>query len=128
MKLESYEWGVFYRDIQNGRFDAALMKWVGVMDPDIYRVAFHSKNFAPSGRNRSFYANQELDRLLDKAVPILEERRRKAVYDKIQEIVARDVVIIPLWHDQEIAVVKAGVKGYSLPDNGDFSSLPFARK
>ena len=128
IKLESYEWGVFYRDIQNGRFDIALMKWVGVMDPDIYRVAFHSENFAPSGRNRSFYSHPELDRLLDKAVPILDERRRKTVYDKIQEIVARDVVIIPLWHEKEIAVVKKGVKGYRLPDNGDFSSLPFARK
>ncbi len=42
LRFQSYEWGTFYGDVVKGQFQLALMRWVGVMDPDIYRLAFHS--------------------------------------------------------------------------------------
>ena len=63
---ESFEWGTFYEDLNKGRFQFALLKWVGVVDPDIYRLAFHSAELPPTGRNRSFYINPKLDKLLEK--------------------------------------------------------------
>ena len=127
ISLESYEWGTFYRDLQQGHFDIALMKWVGVVDPDIYRVAFHSGNKAPQGRNRSFYENPQLDRLLEQGISLTERKQRKVLYDKIQEIILKDLVILPLWHDKSVTIVKTGLKGYILPDNGDFSTLPLVK-
>ena len=127
INLESYEWGTFYRDLQQGHFDIALMKWVGVVDPDIYRVAFHSGNKAPQGRNRSFYENPQLDRLLEQGISLTERKQRKVLYDKIQEIILKDLVILPLWHDKSVTIVKTGLKGYILPDNGDFSTLPLVK-
>ncbi|MCY4321718.1 MAG: ABC transporter substrate-binding protein [Bdellovibrionaceae bacterium] len=52
ISLQTNEWGAFYKDVGRGSFDLALMKWVGVVDPDIYRIAFHSENQAPQGRDR----------------------------------------------------------------------------
>ena len=128
INLEAYEWGTFYRDLQLGHFDMALMKWVGIVDPDIYRVAFHSHNKAPKGRNRSFYENPLLDKLLEKGRRLGDRSKRKVFYDSAQEIVLRDLVIIPLWHDKAVSIVKKGLKGYTLPDNGDFSTLPLVKK
>ena len=128
ISLEAYEWGTFYRDLQQGRFDMALMKWVGIVDPDIYRVAFHSANKAPKGRNRSFYENPQLDQLLEQGVSLIKRKKRKALYGKVQKIILKDLVILPLWHDKSVSIIKAGLEGYTLPDNGDFSTLPLVRK
>ena len=128
LHLHAKEWGAFYQDIQHGLFDIALMKWVGIVDPDIYRLSFHSKNHAPRGRNRSFYSNSGLDRLLDQGVGIMDGALRKALYRKVQTIAANDLVIIPLWHEKEVSVVKNSVRGYVLPDSGDFSGIAKAYK
>ena len=128
LNLEAYEWGTFYRDLQTGHFDMALMKWVGVVDPDIYRIAFHSDHIAPKGRNRSFYSNPSLDSLLERGIFLTDREERKTLYNKVQQIVSKDLVILPLWHDQEVSVIKRGLRGYKLPDNGDFSTLPLVKK
>lgn len=123
VKLESYEWGTFYNDLNQGRYEMALMKWVGITDPDIYRVAFHSQNQAPAGRNRSFYNQIKLDKLLEKGLILKDSQSRKQIYDEVQKHIAQNYLIIPLWHDMEVSIVRSKIKNYSLPLNGDFSSL-----
>ncbi len=121
--IESYEWGTFYKDLNQGNYEMALMKWVGVTDPDIYRIAFHSQNQAPQGRNRSFYKNQRVDQLLEQGLTLKNSPARKKVYDQIQKYIAEDIAIIPLWHDMEVSIIKNNVKNYFIPMNGNFSAL-----
>src|SRR5690606_24335851 len=40
IKVQSYEWGTFFGDVRAGNFQMAIMRWVGLTDPDIYRLAF----------------------------------------------------------------------------------------
>ncbi|MBC6415435.1 MAG: ABC transporter substrate-binding protein [Bdellovibrionales bacterium] len=128
ISVESADWGTFYKDVGQGAYDIALMRWVGVKDPDIYRIAFHSENQAPKGRNRSFYSNKNLDTLLEKALRQRDPLKRKLIYNKIQEIIAENKIVIPLWHDMEISVVKKDIENYKIRANGDFLSLPFVKK
>ena len=128
LSLHPKEWGAFYQDIQRGLFDIALMQWTGIVDPDIYRLAFHSQAAPPHGRNRGFYSSPSLDPLLDRGLEMESSKARKALYDKVQQIAAQDLAIIPLWHEKEVSVVKRGIEGYTLPANGDFSSLAAVRK
>ncbi|MCZ0931675.1 MAG: ABC transporter substrate-binding protein, partial [Oligoflexia bacterium] len=128
ISLQTNEWGAFYKDIGRGAFDLALMKWVGVVDPDIYRVAFHSESQAPQGRNRSFYKNKKLDAMLEQGFKERDKRKRKQIYDKVQELIAEEFVVIPLWHDQELSVVQTNVENYQMRSNGDFLFLPFVKK
>ena len=128
VSLQPHEWGAFYKDVGQGAFEIALMKWVGVTDPDIYRVAFHSENQAPQGRNRSFYENKYLDQLLDQGFKTKNQKKRKQIYDQIQSLIAKNFVVIPLWHDMEVSIAKANIKNYHLRHNGDFLSLPFVQK
>ena len=128
VSVQSYEWGAFYRDISRGRYDMALMKWVGISDPDIYRVAFHSENHAPQGRNRSFYSRRAADILLSRGAREMDPKKRKKIYDRIQEMILSDMAVIPLWHDREITVLKNSVQNYSPLPNGAFYPLAAAFK
>ena len=128
VSLTSNDWGTFYKDVGQGAFDMALMKWVGVRDPDIYRIAFHSDNQAPKGRNRSFYNNAALDKLLEKGLIERDPLKRKFIYNKVQKQIAEDFIVIPLWHDMEISVIKSNIENYKIRANGDFLSLPILQK
>jgi peptide/nickel transport system substrate-binding protein len=126
-ELQSFEWGTFYGDITSGNFQLATMRWVGAIDPDIYRVALHSSE-APPGRNRGNYRNQKLDKLLDEGLSIKDQQKRIEHYQEVQKIVLEELPIIPLWYNQQVAIVNNRVKGYHPTKNGDFSSLEYVYK
>lgn len=119
IKIESYEWGTFYDDVKKGKFQIAMMKWLGTLDPDLYRMMFHSKEFPP-GRNRGYYSNPELDGLLEKAAAEEDLDQRKKLYTRIQEIVQQDVAFIPLWYQQQTAITRKNVINYKPTITGDF--------
>ena len=120
--LQSFEWGTYYKDVKSGRYDLALMKWVGVVDPDLYNLAFHSSEFSP-GRNRGYYKSVELDALLDKGQNTTNINERKRIYKSVQNKVFDDLAVIPLWHENQIHIIHPRVRGYRLNPMGDFTSL-----
>ena len=128
ISLESYEWGTFYQDLNKSHFELALMKWVGVTDPDIYRVAFHSENLAPLGRNRSFYTNKKLDLLLEQGLRTLNKKARTQIYNKVQGILFKNYIAIPLWHETEITIIKKSLSGYRMMAHGGFDTLADVKK
>lgn len=121
VQLQSFEWATFYDDVRKGNFQLATMKWVGTVDPDIYRMAFHSKELPP-GRNRGSYQNARLDKLLNEGVTANREKRKK-IYDEVQKIVLEDEAIIPLWYDRQVAVINKSVIGYEPNTASDFQPL-----
>lgn len=128
LKTESTEWGTFYSALNKGQFELALLNWTGVVDPDIYRLAFHSEEHPPSGRNRGFYTNKTLDHLLEQGGQVMDRQKRKSFYDKAQAIIQQDIAFIPLWHTEQVAVVKKNIKGYYLSQTGGFYFLLDVKK
>jgi peptide/nickel transport system substrate-binding protein len=122
VEQQTYEWGTYYEDVRTGKFDMAIMKWVGINDPDIYRVSLHSA-MTPPGRNRGYYNNPEFDKVVEQAFREADFAKRQALYKKAQEIAFADLPTIPLWYEQQVAIVHRRVRDYELPVNGDFSSL-----
>ena len=123
VELKSYEWGVFYKDLNRGNFQIALLRWVGAFDPDIYRVAFHSSEKPPRGRNRGFYTNRHLDTLLEKGKQERNLQKRIQIYRQVQNMIRQDLPIVPLWHNLQLSLVKKQIKGYFLPANGSYDYL-----
>lgn len=128
VKLQSFEWATFYKDMDQGNFQLATMKWVGTTDPDIYKTAFHSGEVPPKGRNRGSYSNSEIDKLVDSGRAIEDVRRRITHYKKVQRIIYKELPLIPLWYDFEVAVASSRVQGYAPSKNGDFTSLTKVQK
>ncbi len=119
VKHESYEWATYYDDVKKGNFQIAIMKWVGIVDPDIYRDAFHSKE-TPPGRNRGAYSNAAVDRLLDLGMHEEKREKRREIFNEVQMLVHNDLAVIPLWYDRQVAVARKEVLDYAPVMTSDY--------
>jgi len=127
VRLQSFEWGTFYSDIKRGAFQLATMKWVGVIDPDLYKLAFHSTE-KPPGRNRGAYSNPEMDRLLDEGMTTADVNKRREIFARVQHLALDDLAIIPLWYDEQYSIARTSVKNYHPNQTGDYWPLLEAYK
>jgi peptide/nickel transport system substrate-binding protein len=57
------------------------------------------------------YENATVDQLLDRQFASTKQTERAAIFGRLQDIVARDVPVLPLWERKQIAAVRAGVEG-----------------
>lgn len=123
VRIQSLEWGTFYGDVQRGDFDLFALTWVGVTDPDGFRLRFDSAAVPPEGFNRGRYANAEVDRLVREGALAFDVARRRALYARVQQILAGDLPYLSLWWPDAVCVAKPGVTGIRLPPDGNFSFL-----
>lgn len=125
LDVRSYEFATVFADILKGNFQIMSLQWVGgaVIDPDILRRVFHSTQVPPVGFNRGYYANAEVDRLIDLASTAVDEPERKAFYGAAQRIIAEDAVYIPIWNRVNVAVAQKNLDGLQLSPTIDFSVL-----
>ncbi len=123
VEVRSYEFGTFFSDIRKGMFQLYSLTWVGITDPDILYYAFDSHSIPPNGANRNHYENREFDQLVEKArvTPDLEERKK--LYARAQEILARDLPVLPLWYHYDVLAYRKGLKGIKILPGGEYVFL-----
>ena len=118
------EVGTYLEVTGNGGVDMFIGSWGTVtLDADygLYPM-FHSANAGNPG-NRSFYANDEVDALLEKARQEGAEEERLQLYSEAQQIIVDEAPIVPLYHSVLLAGLRDEVSGfYQYP-----SSFPFLR-
>jgi peptide/nickel transport system substrate-binding protein len=84
------EWATFINEYINKRnFDAVVLAWTIVPDPDLYDV-WHSSRCKEGGLNFTCYENPDLDKLIEKGRETLDKEERRKIYFKIQEILAEE--------------------------------------
>jgi len=81
----------------NPDFDLTTGSYSLGPDPDIGIERFYNSNNIKNliGANNSAYVNHDLDKLFDEQRVQVDAAKRKAIYDKIQEIVWNDLPILP---------------------------------
>ena len=121
----SFEWGIFYSDVKSGNTQLYLLRYVGIIDPGIYEV-FHSKEIGKN--NRTHYTNPEIDLWINKGQSTLDMEKRKVAFDKVQEIIARDLPFINLYHTKNVAIFRNNIKGVEVHPTGSWLPLLKARK
>ena len=125
LDVSSYEFATFFNDVVKGNFQLFALQWVGgaMIDPDMLRRVFHSKETPPEGFNRGHYQNAMVDRLLDLATTAIDEDTRKRFYGDAQKLIAADAPYIPIWNKTNVIVAQKGLMGLHLNPVGDFSAL-----
>ena len=73
---------------------------------------FNSANIPPHGVNRMRYENPKVDALLNQAQSELNPQKRAAEYGQVQDILANDMPMVPLFHLRQIVVTQPWVKNY----------------
>jgi peptide/nickel transport system substrate-binding protein len=124
MHIQSNEAATFSADIERGNFQAYSRRWIGGNnDPDIFNLIFHSAMAPPDGANRGFYANSEVDRLIEIGRLETDTEKRKAAYQRIQQIAAEELPYVSLFYVNNVAVFSKRVTGMTLYPAGEYEFL-----
>lgn len=78
-------------------FDAALIGWEQVGDPDPYPL-WHSTQAEGGGQNYSGWDNPEADQIMEQARAIVDPEKRKELYWQFQDIFADELPALPLYY------------------------------
>ncbi len=110
VEIKSAEWSTYVDYIRKGELQVYLLGWYpDYLDPDDYLYPFlHSKANSWSGTG---FKNATVDKLLDQAQVILDQKERAKLYEKVQEILAEEVPYIPLFQGKLYIVAAEDVKG-----------------
>jgi peptide/nickel transport system substrate-binding protein len=132
VEVKPFEFGTFFRDIKQGNYELASMQSSEITEPDFYYFYFDSSRIPSEqdldGGNRWRYRNPELDRIVEAARREMDPARRKPLYAEAQRIVARDLPIVPLWHEDNVVLSNVDVQGYEIVPNARFVGLAAATK
>ena len=122
--IEATEFNVMLEFVRRGQFQMTYGQWVGGnQDPIFYRDLFATSEIPTetrASRNRSRYSNSELDQILTEAANTYDHDKAKPLYARAQEIVSRDVPILPLWYQANMVVAKKSVGNINVNASGDW--------
>jgi peptide/nickel transport system substrate-binding protein len=109
VQLKSTEWQQYSEAYAKDQYPVFQLGWFpDFPDPDNYLSPFyHSEN----NFIKHHYANEEVDKLLTDQKASNDQAARKTMHERIQQIVAQDAPIIPLWQAKQVAAVRDGITG-----------------
>jgi peptide/nickel transport system substrate-binding protein len=124
VSIETAELNTLFDELRRGNFQIFYGQWVGGnQDPIFFKDLFATSEIPTetrASRNRSRYSNRELDALLDEAVNTFDREKAKQLYARIQDIVSRDVPVLPLWYQANMVIAKKNVKNIKVDASGDW--------
>lgn len=132
VEVRSFEFGTFFADIKRGQYQIASMQTAEIGNPDYYFAYFHSDRIPtkkdPDATNRWRYRNARVDALCQEGRDLSDPVRRHAIYSEVQRIVADEVPIAPLWHEDNVILHNVDVTGFVATPNARYGGLALVRK
>jgi peptide/nickel transport system substrate-binding protein len=123
VQLKTYDWGTFYGDIKEGRFQLYSLAWVGVNTPDIFRYVFHSASVPPDGANRGRFRDATVDVLITAAEQVPAQTDQITLYHALQERLLETLPVVPLWYEDQIYAARLDIEDYRLAADGNYDGL-----
>ncbi len=112
-RIEIMEFAPYLDRTAQGEHDMFMLGWVAVTgdaDYGLYSL-FHSSQFGDAG-NRTFWGNDEVDRLLDLAKESPDFAEREAAYARAQEIIFEEAPWVFLAFRDDLNATRAWVQGF----------------
>lgn len=86
--------------------------WLGdYPDGENYLSLFYSKNFTPSGPNKTHFLSKEFDLLYEKSLNEIDEQKRFQMYKKMENVMMEESPVIILFYDEVIRLTQTNIKG-----------------
>ncbi len=124
MQIETAELNTLFAEVRRGNYQIFYGQWVGGnQDPIFFKDLFATSEIPTetrASRNRSRYSNKELDPLIDEAINTFDREKAKQLYTQIQEIVSREIPVLPLWYQANIVIARKGVGNIKVDASGDW--------
>ncbi|MEL6952007.1 MAG: ABC transporter substrate-binding protein [Pseudomonadota bacterium] len=107
------EWGAMTEEIAAGNADLFLQAWNMTPQGDPGGV-LETLLTTEGGSNSGRYSNAELDALLADGRTTFDPEGREEIFDRVQEIIAAEAALIPVFHVSQVNVAQPGLSGYSV--------------
>jgi peptide/nickel transport system substrate-binding protein len=114
MKIRVTEFATSLKQAEAGEYEAYLLDWSGRSDPDGNLYSFY-KCKAPLNYPGS--CNSDIDKLLDESRIPSDRAQRKAIYEKLTQLILDNKPILYLYHRRMLIAHTVRLEGYrQLPD------------
>ncbi len=125
VEVSQMEWGAYLDATAVGEADMFLLGWTTVTTDADYGLypLFHSNSFGESG-NRTFYANDRVDELLDLGRYTTDQESRVDYYEEVQEIIHDEVPWVFLQTRENVTGLSNRVKGFEHNPAGNYDLSP----
>jgi len=124
VSIETAELNTLFDELRRGNFQIFYGQWVGGNQDPIFFKDLYATSEIPTetraSRNRSRYSNKEVDALLDEAVNTFDREKAKQLYARVQEIVSRELPVLPLWYQANIVIARKNVGNIKVDASGDW--------
>ncbi|MFW5789753.1 MAG: glutathione ABC transporter substrate-binding protein [Bacillota bacterium] len=113
VEIEVLEWGTYLEDTGEGEHDMFILGWVAVTgdaDYGLYAL-FHEDSFGSTG-NRSFWADDRVNELLDRGRTSGDQDERKEAYFEAQEIIRDEAPWVFLIHTSEVNALRDNISNF----------------
>ncbi|MCX7882993.1 MAG: peptide ABC transporter substrate-binding protein [Brevinematales bacterium] len=106
--LENQEWKVYLDRVGKLQYQIARAGWIGdYPDPNTFLDMF----VTGGGNNQTGYSNPQYDELIKQAAREKDPKKRMAIFRQVEEILMRDLPVMPIYFYVNILMWKPYVKG-----------------
>ena len=115
VRVVQLDLGVLLERLDAGDYDAAILQIPELTEPNVLRWFFHPGGVpgeGGEGKNRARYRSARAAHLLDLASRDRDTDARRQLYAKLVAVMAEDMPAVPLWHEDQVAVVSASASGF----------------
>lgn len=113
VKLENQEWKTFLDNRHQGNFDVARAGWCADYNEP---SSFLNTMLSDSSNNTAHYKSPAFDKLIADTLKVSSEQERSALYNKAEQQLDKDSVIVPVYYYVNARLVKPWVGGYTGKD------------
>lgn len=111
MKIRIIEWSAFINEfIDKKDFEATILGWTTGFEPDQYDI-WHSSKTGKKELNFISFKNSEIDELLEQGRRTFDQEKRKAIYFRLQEVLAEEQPYTFLYVPEALPIVHSRVHG-----------------
>ncbi len=113
--------GVLLQRLDQGDFLMAILQMPELTEPNILKWFFHPSGVpgeGGEGRNRARFRSRRAGELLDRASEERAIELRRSDYASLAGLMRAELPVLPLWHEDQVAVVSRRAKGFRLSAEG----------
>ncbi|MBY0426905.1 MAG: ABC transporter substrate-binding protein [Cytophagales bacterium] len=112
VKIDINSFATHQEMVDNGRSFFFRASWLGdYPDAENYLSLFYSKNFAPSGPNKTHFSSKVYDALYEKSLTETDEELRFQTYQAMENILMAESPVIILYYDEVIRLTQLNILG-----------------
>lgn len=126
VEVVALELGALLSRLDAGDYDLACLQMPELTEPNLLSWFFHPRGIpgeGGEGRNRSRYRSAHAGELLDLGSRLAGREARRRVYGELAFLMQQDMPIVPLWHEDQVAVVSPRAAGFTISAEGRWLGL-----